>query len=111
LSPTSIESWSETARISWSKRTTRSPAAEEQQGGGSDGSQQQVAVLRDGDFFGEIALFSDVPRTATAKARQSAVLLALDREQFDNLMLDEPALREKFEGIAALRRQQLQLLH
>src|SRR5690349_18425826 len=55
LSPTSIESWSETALNSWSKRTTRSPAAEEQQGGGSDGSQQQVAVLRDGDFFGEIA--------------------------------------------------------
>jgi CRP-like cAMP-binding protein len=52
-----------------------------------------------------------VPRTATAKARQSAVLLALDREQFDNLMLAEPALREKFEGIAALRRQQLQMLH
>ena len=68
---------------------------------------QQVALLQDGDFFGEIALLSDVPRTATAKARQASVLLALDREQFDNLMLAEPALRSEFEGIAAARRQQL----
>jgi ATP-binding cassette subfamily B protein len=66
---------------------------------------QQVALLQDGDFFGEIALISDVPRTATAKARQASVLLALDRAQFDNLMLAEPALRSEFEGIAAARRQ------
>ena len=72
---------------------------------------QQVALLQDGDFFGEIALISDVPRTATAKARQASVLLALDREQFDNLMLAEPALRSEFEGIAAARRQQLLMLH
>ena len=77
----------------------------------ADGSEQQVAVLQDGDFFGEIALLADVPRTATAKTRQSSVLLALDREQFDNLMLAEPALREKFEGIAAMRRQQLLMFH
>ena len=74
-------------------------------------AERQVALLEDGDFFGEIALLSDVPRTATAKARQACVLLALDREQFDNLILAEPALRDKFEGIAALRRQQLLTLH
>jgi ATP-binding cassette subfamily B protein len=74
-------------------------------------AERQVALLEDGDFFGEIALLSDVPRTATAKARQACVLLALDREQFDNLMLAEPALRDKFEGIAALRRTQLQTFH
>ena len=74
-------------------------------------AQQRVALLEDGDFFGEIALLSDVPRTATARASRASVLLALDREQFDNLMLAEPALRQEFEGIAAMRRQQLQMFH
>jgi len=77
----------------------------------SDEIPRQVAVLQDGDFFGEIALLTNVPRTATAKTRQPTVLLTLDREQFDNLMLAEPSLRQKFEDIAASRRQALQMLH
>ncbi len=45
-----------------------------------DGS--HVSTLRAGDYFGEIALLRDVPRTASVRAREHAVLLVLARNDF-----------------------------
>jgi len=43
-------------------------------------------VLRPGDYFGEVALARDVPRTATVAAITPAVVASCDRATFDELL-------------------------
>ena len=40
------------------------------------------AVLRPGDYFGEVALAMDVPRTASVRALTQATVASCDRETF-----------------------------
>jgi CRP-like cAMP-binding protein len=44
------------------------------------------AVLRPGDYFGEVALAMDIPRTATVRALTPAVVASCDRETFDEFV-------------------------
>ena len=43
-------------------------------------------LLRPGDYFGEVALAMDVPRTATVTAITPAVVASCDRATFDELI-------------------------
>lgn len=49
-------------------------------------SQASRNILRPGDYFGEVALAMDIPRTATVAAITPAVLASCDRETFDELL-------------------------
>ncbi len=71
---------------------------------GQDGA--IIATLGRGDFFGELALLDDAPRSATAVAVEATQTLALRRDAFATLVDTEPALRSAlFAGLAAeLRR-------
>jgi ATP-binding cassette subfamily B protein len=56
---------------------------------------ERLRILRDGDHFGEIALLRNVPRTATVRTIIPSVLLSLQRGQFEELIAEAPALRER----------------
>jgi ATP-binding cassette subfamily B protein len=71
---------------------------------GPDSVARPLKVMQDGDFFGEIALIDNVPRTATVRARTACLLLVLARQEFLGVMRTSPALRALFERAAHVRR-------
>jgi cAMP-dependent protein kinase regulator len=66
----------------------------------------QVATLREGDFFGEAALLTGQPRTATITAATDCELLVLDRPTFETLAQAYPRVRRLVEEFHAQRRSQ-----
>lgn len=64
-------------------------------GRGRHGQRVRLATLADGDYFGEIALLEGGGRTASVETTTRCVFLTLDRERFDRLLADAPAVREQ----------------
>jgi CRP-like cAMP-binding protein len=60
---------------------------------GIDRGGQRVRTMEGGDFFGEIALLAEGPRTATATTEGPAKLLVLGHREFHSLMDRFPAIR------------------
>ena len=54
--------------------------------GVSQASLGQRSILRAGEFFGEVSLTMDVPRTATVTAMTPCVVASCDRAAFDELL-------------------------
>ena len=61
----------------------------------SEPSGRQLVELRDGDFFGEIALLNEVIRTATARAKTDCTLLSLFQPDLLGLLERSPRLGVK----------------
>lgn len=66
---------------------------------GRDGKPQQLAVAGPGDFFGEMALLEEMPRSATARAVGEATVFLLYKAKLDALLLARPQA-----GVPILRR-------
>lgn len=62
-----------------------------------------VAVLEDGDHFGEIALLQNVPRTATIKALSSCVVISLQRKHLQHILSRHPEVNNYVRNILAER--------
>jgi CRP/FNR family cyclic AMP-dependent transcriptional regulator len=58
-----------------------------------DGS--EVRTLGPNDFFGEIALLEDTPRTATVTAKTPLRFFVLTRQAFRSLLAHQPEIAEK----------------
>ncbi len=59
---------------------------------GDDGREIILSILGPGDFFGEMALLDNEPRSATAIAVEDAELLSLHRTDFQNTIGDNPSI-------------------
>jgi NTE family protein len=68
-----------------------------------EGGQHLIAVLKRGDFFGEMALLQGGKRTATVVASRRARLMSLGRAAFNSLFLKSPKALEYFTRILCKR--------
>ncbi|MDE3197682.1 MAG: cyclic nucleotide-binding domain-containing protein, partial [Acidobacteriota bacterium] len=67
------------------------------------GETSRIAVLQDGDFFGEITLITGFPRTATVRTATVCTCISLGRGQFTRLIERFPDLRQHLSEIAVQR--------
>lgn len=72
------------------------------------GKFKDVATLGEGSYFGETALMSDRPRTATVTALGPLRVLALDRDIFNRVLTDTREQRSLRERCDALTRRHAQ---
>jgi CRP-like cAMP-binding protein len=68
------------------------------------GGSQKVADLSDGDFFGEMALVTDLPRTATVMAEDAGELFILYKKDFKKILLTNPKISAIITEVLAKRR-------
>ena len=64
---------------------------------GVHGSDLRIALLTEGEFFGEIDLVSDKPSDVTVRTTTPCVLLTLSRKDLDEALGELPALGDEFQ--------------
>jgi uncharacterized protein YhbP (UPF0306 family) len=68
-----------------------------------DGVTRTLDTLRKGQFFGEMAILRDLPRTATVRATVPTTLLAMGREDFRELVGQSLTTTEDFDQVIRRR--------
>ncbi len=60
-----------------------------------DGSEQEIAKFAPGDFFGEMSIFDNAPRSATCRALQASSLYSLSKKSFAEITAHHPRIALK----------------
>jgi nitroimidazol reductase NimA-like FMN-containing flavoprotein (pyridoxamine 5'-phosphate oxidase superfamily) len=69
----------------------------------ADGQEQRLATMGKGQFFGEIAILRDMPRSATVRAVTAVTLLAMERDTFRNLVAQSLGTTQDFDAVVRER--------
>ncbi len=72
-------------------------------------TREEIQVLGRGDYFGEMAIFFNDRRTASAAAKGDATLLTVTKEQFLDFLGEEGEIAAKINGVLAKRNAELAL--
>ena len=64
---------------------------------------RRIAVLREGDAVGEIALLTSAPRTATVRALEETELLALARDAYHRVAVEHTSVGAHFRELISAR--------
>ena len=64
---------------------------------------RHVATLKDGEYFGELALLDRAPRNATVVAETPVTLLVLGQREFNGVLDEVPVLAHKMLTVMAHR--------
>ena len=67
------------------------------------GGDVTLATLGPGQFFGEVAILNEGPRTATVRAKGRATLLTMDRDVFRGLVAQSLATTQDFDRVIRQR--------
>jgi hypothetical protein len=68
-----------------------------------DGTERLLATMGPGEYFGEMALISEAPRTATVRAKTELEAVSMGRADFTTLYAYVPGLRQRVETLMRKR--------
>ncbi len=75
----------------------------------SGGSGKVIDVLGSGDTFGEMALISDQPRTATIRTKEELEVFTLQKADFEYLLKQSPEMQEASSNLMSERLQSISI--
>jgi diguanylate cyclase (GGDEF)-like protein len=61
----------------------------------NNGLEQVIAEFRAGDFFGEMSIFEDAPRSASCRTKEKSTLLSFNKEDFNRFTAEHPQISIK----------------
>jgi small-conductance mechanosensitive channel len=69
--------------------------------------EKRIATIDSGGFFGEMSLLTGEPHTATVQAMEDTSVIIIDKENFSNILTDNPSISVQLGEILAERQKEL----